>query len=393
MPALVLRNGIWQAVLRVPDPLTGKRKQVWRSTGERDKRKAMKVAARMEADAERGQLVPTDQTLLGDFLRRWLDDRTLTAGLQPLTVESYRKAIDLHIIPAIGHVRLCDLTPALLSAYYAEKLRAGRRDRRPGGLSPHKVHEHHAILHKALNDALKWGLVTRNVADAVDAPAVPKVEHPVLSRDQARLLVREARGHRLHALFHLAIATGLRQGELLALRWSDVDWEAGTLSVTRALKGFADGKPVYGPTKARRQKAKVQLHEADVAVLRRHREAQDTERARAGSAWHALDLVFCREDGSSLSADQVRWFFSRLLKDAGLPRMRFHDLRHSSATLLIESGEPVLAIAERLGHSTPATTQGMYGHVTAPMRSAAAAKMAEILGADEEEPEPRRRAR
>ena len=386
--ALVLRNGVWQVVLRVPDPVTGKKKQVWRSTGERDRAKAKLIEAKLIVAATRGELLPTDQTPLEEFLPQWLETRAATAGLEAGTVASYRNAITLHILPALGKVKICDLTPAMLSAYYAKKLRSGRADGRPGGLSPHKVHEHHAVLHKALNDALKWGLVTRNVADAVDAPAVPKVEYPTLSRQQARQLSTEARAHRLFALYRMALTTGLRQGEILALRWSDVDWDAGTVSVARAQKDIVDGVPVYGKTKAKRARSKVHLDPRDLTDLAAHRERQRLEQARAGSAWHPDDLIFCREDGTALSADQARNFFKRLLRAAGLPpRMRFHDLRHTNATLLMEAGEPVLVVSERLGHSTPTTTEAMYGHVTAPMRSAAAAKMADILALDDPDAE------
>lgn len=296
--ALVLRNGVWQVVLRVPDPVTGKKKQVWRSTGERDRAKAKPIEAKLIVAATRGELLPTDQTPLGSFMPQWLETRAATAGLEAGTVASYRNAITLHILPALGKVKICDLTPAMLSAHYAKKLRGGRADGRPGGLSPHKVHEHHAVLHKALNDALKWGLITRNVADAVDAPAVPKVEYPTLSRQQARQLSTEARAHRFFALYRVASTTGLRQGGILALRWSDVDWDAGTVSVARAQKDIVDGIPVYGKTKTKRARSKVHLDPRDLTDLAAHRERQRLEQARAGSAWHPGDLIFCREDGT-----------------------------------------------------------------------------------------------
>ena len=254
------------------------------------------------------------------------------------------------------------------------------------------------MLHKALNDALPWGLVTRNVADAVDAPAVPKVDDPTPSRQQARQLRTEARAHRLFAFYRMALTTGLRQGEILALRWSDVDWDAGTVSVARAQKDIVDGIPVYGKTKAKRARSKVHLDPRDLTDLAAHRERQRLEQARAGSAWHPGDLTFCREDGTALSAEQAGNFFKRLLRAAGLPpRMRSHDLRHTNATLLMEAGGPVLVVSERLGHSTPTTTEAMYGHVTAPMRSAAAAKMADILALDdpaaEDDPRQQKTAR
>ena len=327
----------------------GKRRYVSGKTKEDARRKLRKA----RGDADRGIVADGGNVKLSAYLARWLND-SVRGSVKPITYESYEMLVNKHVGPALGNVRLSNLTPAHLQGFYRSKLDAG--------LSPRTVQYLHVVLHRALKQALRWGLVPRNVAEAVDPPKVPKKDVTPLSPDQARALLEATRGDRLEALYVLAVHTGMRQGELLALRWEEVDLDAGVLRV----RG----------TKTARSRRTVKLSQSAVDALTNHLTRQLGEIDRAGDSWRENGLVFATEVGTSLNRHNLtQRSFRPLLAKAGLPQIRFHDLRHTCATLLLSRGVHAKFVQELLGHSTIAITLDTFSHVLPQMGSSTADAM------------------
>jgi integrase len=303
-------------------------------------------------------------------LENWLSD-TAQPSVRPSTFKGYDGKIRTHILPALGNVRLVKLTPQYLEAFLNQK--------RAAGLSPQTVRHLRAILRAALSDALRWGIVPRNVATLVDGPRVPHHDVQPLAPSEAQTLLEAVRTHRLGALFSVALSVGLRQGEALGLRWEDVDLEGGTLTVRKTLQRIA-GEFVLLEPKTARSRRTIALPSVAVRALRTHRARQMEERLMAGSMWEdEWDLVFTTATGRPLHGTNVTRAFQQLLASAGLRRQRFHDLRHSCASLLLAQGVHPRVVMETLGHSQIALTMNIYSHVLPELQREAAARMDELL--------------
>jgi integrase len=290
-----------------------------------------------------------------------------------LTFKSYSEITHQHLIPGIGHIRLTGLTPQHVQALVNEKAR--------DGLSPRTVHYLRAVLRNALNKALRWSLVLRNVAELVDVPRIPRTERPTLDVDQARRFLAIARGHNLEALYTVALALGLRQGEALGLKWQDIDFTARTLTVRRALQRI-DGKLTFVEPKSVTSRRTVSLPSIAIDALGRHRGRQVEGRYRSGPPWRGL--VFTSSVGTPLSARNILRSFKGLLRAARLPReIRFHDLRHSCASLLLAQGVSPRTIMETLGHSQVGLTLNTYAHVLPSLGRDAAEIMDRLLSTAE----------
>jgi integrase len=277
----------------------------------------------------------------------------------------------VHLIPTLGRVRLTDLQPQHLRALYADRLAKG--------LSATTVGHIHAVLHSALKGAERDGLVPRNVAALVSRPRVVRREMKTLSPDETRAFVQAASGDRLEAFYIVAVTTGMRLGELLALRWRDLELDASRLSVCATLQRTGQGFE-FAETKTPQSRRRVALGSTAVAALRRHRAVQNAERLAAGPAWQDHDLVFANEVGGPLDGSNLqRRSFLPLLKRVALPRIRFHDLRHTAATLLLGRGVHPKVVSEMLGHSQIGVTLDLYSHVTPTMQRDATAAVDAIL--------------
>jgi integrase len=261
-------------------------------------------------------------------------------------------------------VSLSKLTAQQLQALYS----ALERD----GVSPRTRAQTHAVLHVALRDAVKAGRLPVNPADAVDRPKVPKKEIRPLDAEQTKALLKHAEGDRLHALYVLAVTTGLRQGELLGLRWEDIDLGSGRLAVRRTLREDA-GKLAFGEPKTRASVRSVDLPATAVRALREHRRRMLAE-------GNPGPIVFCDTQGGPLrKSNLIRRSFRPLLERAGLPIVQFHDLRHTAATLLLGPGVHPKIVQERLGHADISTTMNTYSHVLPSMQTEAADRLEELL--------------
>jgi integrase len=291
--------------------------------------------------------------------------------------------LSLHVCPALGRTKLKYLAPAQVQALYRRKL--------DEGLAPKSVKYIHTTLHRALKQAVRWGLVPRNVAAAVDPPRARPPEVAPLSPAEARTLLEAARGDRLEALYVLAVTTGMRQGELLGLGWADADLEADVVRVRRTLT-LARGGPRLAEPKTRGSRRQVRLTAGAVEALGRHRERQGAERAAAGDNWNDNGLVFTTTIGTPIRRVKLhRESWKPLLRRAGVRDVRFHDLRHTCATLLLTKGVHPKIVSEMLGHSSVAITLDIYSHVIPGLQEAAVGAMEGVLrddpGVGGEEPE------
>jgi len=360
------KDGRYMARYTIHTPDGPRRKTIY---GARYK-EVEKLLAEARGDAARGFFFDADNLKLGEYLDRWLVD-SVTDTVRPTTFERYEQIVRLHVRPALGNLKLKSVTPAHVRGLYREKLEAG--------LSPRTVQYIHVTLHKALKQAVADGLIPRNATEAVKPPQVRKEEIRPLTAEQVKILFEAVRGDRLEALYILAVHTGLRQGELLGLKWGDVDLEAGTLQVRRTLT-TAKGGPVLSAPKTKGSRRTVKLSQTALEDLRSHLERQLREIDLAGDLWQENGLIFASQSGEPLDRRFITTHrFKPLLRRAGLPQIRFHDLRHTCATLLLTKNVNPKVVSEMLGHATIAITLDTYSHVLPNMQSEAAKAMEDAL--------------
>ena len=358
------------------DPSSGKRRQQWVSI-KGNKRDADRRLGEILHQLDTGGMLMPAKTTVADFFKSWLRDYVET-NLRPRTIEGYRMIIEAHLIPALGHILLGQLLPAHLQSYYTEKLKHGRRDGR-GGLSARTVLHHHRVLSEALGHAVNWGLVFRNIAKAVTPPRPDHKEMNPLDRDGIILLLNAAQSTPYHPLLHLAIYTGMRRSELLGLRWKDVDFDMSNLSVVQTMHQLRDGRIIFQEPKTSKGRRMIALSPAAVISLRAHREQQEAERNTLGLQVTGDSLVFSKHGGRPLSPNSLSSAYTRLVKKAGLSHVRFHDLRHTHATLMLKQGVHPKIVQERLGHANISITLDTYSHVTPGLQEAAALRFDEGL--------------
>ncbi|MFO7172598.1 MAG: tyrosine-type recombinase/integrase [Bacillota bacterium] len=353
------------------DPTTGK-KQVIRFAHER---KAEVSAWRVQklAELRQGNLVakPSEQTVQ-EFMEHWIST-TLVHEVKPSTVNLYREMLRYYIGPGLGKVPLAKLTPQMVAAFYHKLM--------SDGLSPRSTQIVHACLRRALQQAVDWQLIPKNPVAAVKKPRSEQKEFTALTPEQVKRFLDAARESRLHALFTLAVLTGMRLGELLGLRWQDVDLDKGTITVAQILERVGSSFRFNSPkTKASRRT--FELPAACIQALRRWRREQAEERMRVGPAWAHPELVFTTTLGTPLSHWNVtKRDFRAVLEKAGLPRIRFHDLRHTAATLMLDQGVPVHVVSRVLGHASVTVTLQVYAHVLEQKKKEAARAIDEFLAA------------
>lgn len=347
-----------------------KRKQIYGKT-RKEVAEALKVLLRNQ---QQGLDITVERQTVGEFLTRWLAD-IVEPGKCPATYRAYAYVSRTHLIPALGHVQLAKLTP--------QHVQAMLRAKREAGLSPISVKQLRDVLRNALNQAVKWGFIARNVALLVEPPKVEQRDITTLTPDQGQQLLDAAKGDRLEALYRVALSLGLREGEALGLRWQDVDLEKGTLRIVVALQ-LVKGKLVLVKPKTTRSQRVLPLPATLVSALRAHRMRQLADRLVAGSRWQEHGLVFASKVGTPIHPRNLLRAFYLLLERAELTRMRFHDLRHSCATLLAAQGVPARVAMEILGHSDIRTTLSVYTHVLDDSKRQAAEAMERLFGAASE---------
>ena len=312
------------------------------------------------------------------YLEKWLEDYCLYR-LGPQTYQGYKNIINGHLAPKLGSILLINLQPMHVQSYYSEQLKKGRLDGK-GGLSPTTVKQHHAVIHKALRQAVKWQLVPRNIADAVDPPSKGKYEHATLSSEQVLQLLDRVEGTPIYLPVAIAVYTGLRLGEVCGIRWKDVDLSGGALSIRQTIIRTENGLETDEPRKGRSKRV-VRMSPDLVEIFRHAKKDQARQRLLMGEHWQDHGLVCCREDGRPVNPSTLSKRFGEAVANIeDFPHVRFHDLRHTHATLLLKAGVHLKKVSERLGHATIVITGDTYSTVTPDMQKEVADKFDELLG-------------
>ena len=325
----------------------------------------------LKHDRDKGIPVVTEHQTVRQYLTGWLDD--VRPQLKESSFRRYSDYVRIHLIPGLGRYKLERLTAAQIQALYTVK--------RSEGLSPTTVNSMHGVLHRALEDAERLGLVQRNVSKHARAPRRNTAEIQTMTEEQAQRFLTAATDDRFYALYVLALTTGMREGELLGLRWSDVNLKSRSLQVRMAVQETLTGFILAEP-KTAYSRRRITLASSTVEALRHHRIKQDEERLEAGEGWNAaLDLVFPNISGGLMIPHNLtKRGFKKLLAQAGLPDLHFHCLRHTAATLLLSRGVHVKVVSEMLGHADITITLRTYAHVTPTMQQAAADEMEKLFG-------------
>jgi integrase len=365
------KDGRWEARYTIHTVEGPKRKVLYGKT-------RADVAAKLTkamADRDSGIIFDSGGTNVGDYLDRWMND-VVRGTVRESTYSRDKYLVTNHIKPALGRLKLTNLNALHLQGFY--------RDRLDSGLSGSTVQKMHHVLHKALAQAVKWYLIPRSPADSVKAPRPTAKEMHPLSAAEARLLLTTAQGDRLEALYELAIQTGMRQGELLGLKWEDVDLDRQTVRVrwTLTRKGSDTGGSYgFGAPKTKMSRRTVRLTGRTVDALRGHRARQAKEKLRVGALYQDRGLVFAGERGGIINPSNLRnRSFKPLLAKADLPSITFHDLRHTCASLLFQRNIHPKFVQELLGHASVAITLDTYSHMLPGMGGEAADAMDEALG-------------
>ncbi len=367
------KDGRWAGQYVVETTAGPKRRYVYGKTRKEAGEKLRKALA----DRDEGLTFGAGSLMLGDYLSRWLND-SVRGTVKTKTFEGHESMVRVHIVPVLGRVKLKALNPADIQRLYRQKL--------DQGLSSSTVQCVHKTLHKALKRAVRWGLIPRNVSDAVDAPRPSKPEIMPLNAKQLNRFLHAAKDDRLFALYQLAMTTGLRLGELLGLHWKDVDLSRAVLSVNRTLTRTGADKLSFGRPKSAKSRRSVGLMLDTVEVLKQHRQWQ-----QAAGLYKDEGLVFCTRVGTPLNPSNVRnRSFKPLLKSAGLPDLTFHTAtRHTYATLLLSKGVHPKIVQEVLGHAQIGLTLDTYSHVLPGMGDGAVRAIQDVLSDPENGGQPK----
>jgi integrase len=358
----------WSAAVSLGYDLNGKRKRKY-VYGKTRKEVAEKLKE-LHKDQQLGLPITSGRQTLGKFLDQWLTD-VARPNLRPSTYATYQLHVRNHISPALGRIPLQQLGPQDIQSFINAKLATG--------LAPRTVGDIHAVLRTALTQAVKWGLVARNVATLVNRPRIPKKQPTFLTPEQSVSFIEASAGDRYQPLFITALSIGLRRGEALGLRWEDVDFERGVITLRQAMQRV-EGKlrPVELKTHAAHRS--INLPGLTIAALRRQRVHQMEDRLLAGSTWNDTGLVFTSRLGTPIDPRNYKRALDRALHRAGLHHIRIHDMRHTAASLMLSQNISPKVISEVLGHARVGITLDIYSHLYEPMRQEAAARMDEALG-------------
>jgi integrase len=348
------------------DPSTGKRKQQWTSV-KGTKKEADKRLGELIHQLDTGTFLKPGKTTLTVFLEKWMESSK--PNLAPRTAEGYEHIIRKHIIPSLGGMILTQIKPEHIQQYYTKKL---------SGLSPRTVNHHHATLHAALKSAMNWGLLIRNPADAVEPPRYQRQEMHILDEFQIETLLQAAKSTEYYEIFFVALYTGLRRSELLALRWQDVDLLLCQISINRSLHHLRDGRTVFRPPKTAKGRRTVAISPNTAIMLREYLVKKKAHQLDLVSPLKDEDLIFCHSDGRAMLPDSITHAWIKMTRKLGL-NVRLHDARHTHASLLLKQGVHPKIVQERLGHASIQLTLDTYSHVTPGLQAAAAESFDRII--------------
>ena len=354
------------------DPNTGKYKYHYETvTGTREL--AKKRRAELIHELDNGNFIKPGKTTVAKYLERWLADYA-KPNLSPRSFERYAGVIHQYLIPKMGNILLTQLKPEHIQNHYMSMLSKG--------LSGSTVRFHHAVVHKALQTAVKWQLLKHNAANSVDVPRPHHNEMQTWDEYEVRRFLEATKASPYYALFHTALFTGMRRSELLGLQWRDIDIQQ--IHVNRALHHLKDGSYVFTEPKSAKSRRAIALSPSSVLVLAEHKERQEGIRAMIGAPLNQDDLVFSTPEGKPLRPNTVTRVWTTLAVKAGVKRIRLHDARHTHASLMLKQGVHPKIVQERLGHSTIAMTLDIYSHVAPGLQEAAAENFDRLLNPEHE---------
>ena len=316
-----------------------------------------------------GLTISGAQTTLGIYLSNWLI--SVQSSLRPGTFYQYQMTCRKHIIPTLGDLRLNELHANRIQRLYIQKAQEGCGDR--------TIKMIHSVLHSSLKMAVKQGMLGHNPTEAVTPPRYEHEEMRFYDEAQANQMLFSAKGNRNEALYYLAVTTGLRQSELLGLKWSDLDWIKKTLTVQRQLRREHRNNDYFTIPKSKAGRRTIVLGEKAIEILHEHWDLQDQERRIAGGRWKENDLIFTSSIGTPMDQRNLYHTFREFIHSVGLPEIRFHDLRHTAASLMLNHGIAPIIVSKRLGHSKVSITLDIYGHLMSEMQSEAADLMDELI--------------
>ncbi len=349
----------WTITIELPkDEITHKRRQKY-YTIKGNKKDAEKFLTEKLRELDTGMLIETKKMKYGEYLDFW-KEKTF-GNLEITTKEGYIQKIDKHIKPYLANIYLENLKPLHLQNFYDEKLKSGRIDGK-GGLSARTVLALHRIIYSSLEQAVKWQLIMRNVANAVEPPKAKKYKAKYLTDKQTEDLIEGTKNTDIYIPILLAIYTGARRGEILGLNWNNVDLEKRIIKIENNLCATKNGLIIKQP-KTNSGNRTIAISDSLVKILKRHKIKQIKNKMKLGEYYKDNNMVCCYEDGRLFNPKRFSAKFHELLEDNNLPLIRFHDLRHSHASLLVKIGIEPKVISERLGHSNIGITMDLYSHL------------------------------
>jgi len=354
------------------DPITGKYDYHW-ETIRGTKKEAEKRRTELLHQLDTGTFIRPSKTTFAEYLERWSQDYA-KPKLSPRSYERYAGIIGKYLIPEMGNIPLTQLKTEHIQRHYTNI--------RSQGLKPETIRFHHAVIHKALQTAVKWGLLHRNAADGVDAPGKGHTEMQTCDDFEVRQFLEAAKNSVYYALFHTALFTGMRRSELLGLQWRDV--EIQQIDVCRSLHHLKDGSYIFTQPKSEKSKRTIALAPSSVLVLAEHKERQQAIRTMLGETLGKDDLVFSTPQGSPLRPNTITRAWTILAAKAGVKRIRLHDARHTHASLMLKQGIHPKIVQERLGHSTISMTLVIYSHVAPGLQEAAAKSFDTLVNPERE---------
>lgn len=364
-------KGSWTVIVELPrDPVTGKRRQK-QVTVRGTKQEAMEELHKLAAEVAEGKYGDGERMPLGQYLLRWLDDFIRPPRKSIRTYESYQSIVHAWN-RALGQAKLGKLRPMHLQRQYRKWLDAG--------LSSTTVQHYHAVIHKALKDAVRMGLIARNVADSVEAPKIQRKAMTLPTNEELARLLAAAEGRWIAPIIRFALQTGMREGEIAGLKWQDVDLAAGRLHVQRTLVATSKGELIEKEMpKTKSSRRQLVLGKEAVALLRQQQRRQAEARLALGPAYEDGGFVWAWPTGKPINPKTISSHFARVVRLAGIPHITFHDLRHISASLLLAAGVHPRVVQERLGHSTFTITMDLYSHVAPTLQEEAATTLDKII--------------
>jgi integrase len=351
---------------------SGKYRQKW-ETVKGSKKDAERRLAELLHQLDTGTYIQPGKETVTQYLEQWLTDHA-RPNLSPRGYERYESIARVHLIPCIGKIALSQLRPQHIQKLYASKLKEG--------LHAGTVRYHHVVLHKALQTALKWGLVSRNAADGVDVPRAKRTEMQTWNEREIHQFLEVAKDTQYHSLFYTALFTGARRSELLALRWQDIDFIFSQISIGRSLHHLNDGSYVFTQPKSAKSNRTIALPPSAFMVLNDYRKQKEAEALLLGTTLKDNDLVFCTIESKPLRPNTISRAWRNLAVKAGVRVIRLHDARHTHASLMLKQGIHPKVVQERLGHSTIAITLDTYSHVTPGLQEAAAKRFDEAFSSN-----------